>query len=103
MVLNALGAAYAVCLFAAAGGRAPFVAGTRAPVWRRRAALVLGGLVPLAAWLDPSRLDSFWQRATTGRPYRVLSAPEALLITILLWLLVTWFCGAGRREREHSR
>jgi hypothetical protein len=101
MVLNALGAAYAVCLFAAARGRSARMGGI-APTWRRRIMLALAVCLAAAAWLDPPQLDSFWKRAATGRPYHVLSAPEALLITLLLWLLVAWFCWGGRRREQDA-
>jgi hypothetical protein len=98
MVLNSLGAAYAVCLFAAAGGRSAPARDVTPSWWPTTAVLALAGLLIVAVWIDPPRLDSFWKRAATGRSYHVLSLAEGVLITGLLWLLVAWFCRTRRRQ-----
>jgi hypothetical protein len=92
MVLNALGAAYAVCLFAAAGGRSIGAADTLLLRRPKTSAFTVAGLLAGAAWVDPPRLEPFWRRAMTGRSYHVLSLWEGLLLTLLLWLLVLWLC-----------
>lgn len=97
MVLNAIGAAYAVCLFVAAGGRSAAGEQSVAPRWRNAIAGISTGLFLLALWIDPPRLDPFWRKAATGRAYHVFSLPEGLLALALLWLLVAWGCRAGKK------
>jgi hypothetical protein len=97
MVLNSIGAAWAVGLYAAAGGQ---LSGTWDSWmrWRKPAASALIGLLPVATWIDPPRAEHFWKRARTGRAYHVLSLPEGILLTLLLWLLVVWLCRTRSEE-----
>jgi hypothetical protein len=97
MVLNAIGAGYAVCLFVAARGRS---AAGRQPVarrWRTAIAGISTFLFLLALWIAPPRLDPFWKKAATGRAYHVFSLSEGLLALAILWLLVTWCCRTGKK------
>jgi len=94
IVLNAIGAAWAVVLVC--GGR-----GTAPAAWsagRRRAALAaaLAG-VALAGWLAPPNValggafpfvTPVLRGAMTGRLYHVMPASEGLLALVVLWLLV---------------
>jgi hypothetical protein len=97
MVLNAIGAAYAVCLFVAAGGRESTHDPAAMRRLRRVASAIFAALFLVALWIDPPRLVPFWRKALTGRWYHVFSLPEGLLALFLLWLLVVWFCRGGKK------
>jgi len=107
IVLNALGAAWAVLL--ACGGRVD----PSGPDERRgeRAALAIA-LVGLAAalWLAPPRLVAiasfpYWRPplglAATGRDYHVMPAGEGVAALLLLWVLVA--AGTGSRSAAAGR
>jgi hypothetical protein len=84
MVFNAIGATWVVLLVWA--GRRP--APTTLIRWFRpgwRPVVLLAAALIVLFWLDPPTLSPFWRRARTGRDYRVLSAVEGLLATVLLW------------------
>ena len=84
MVLNSIGAAWAVAL-------ATLTAEPRSPAPSRRAlgwtAVVCIALLPALWWLDPPHHPAFG-KALTGRLYHVMSAPEGLLTHLLLYWLV---------------
>lgn len=94
IVLNAIGAAWAVAL-AAAGGSAGATSGAR-----RLQRAVLGALLlalGVSLWLAPPRVaatDAFpyWRpalvRAATGNDYHVMSASEGVAAVLLVWGLV---------------
>lgn len=102
IVLNAIGAAWAVVLFTGAPhGHRPDRA-----CWLRRAALwiALAGLA-VALWLAPPKLravDAFPYRlptlesALTGRAYHVMPASEGIAALLVLWGLVSHTATAGR-------
>lgn len=90
IVLNAIGAAWAVLLGAA--GRS-----TAARRGGRALYLVMGAALLVVGWLAPPRLAAratfpYWQpslvHAATGFDYHVMSASEGLAVLLLLWLLV---------------
>lgn len=90
MLLNAIGAAWGVLVLLALGRR------------RGPAAFCLpfaiGGLLLLpAAWIDPPRLDPLLTVARTGRPYRVLSLPEALAGCLSVLAILVFADGPRRR------
>ena len=98
VVLNALGAAWAVIL--ARGGRGDGAS----PGERRWQRALFGALLAAAVaalWVTPPRLtavDHFpWRtptlgRAMTGRSYHVMPASEGLATTALIWALVALAC-----------
>jgi hypothetical protein len=93
VVLNAIGAAWAVILIAAGSRRADAIGRDR-----RIAGLVaVAAALAVACWLAPPRVDAsadfpYWRpalrRAATGRYYHVMSAAEALAALLLLMWLV---------------
>ena len=103
IVLNAIGAAWAVAL--ACGGRPdPATAGLRRLQHGLAAALVIGFVAALV--LAPPRLTPrdafpFWtptlKRALTGFDYHVMSASEGLGSLLVLWGLVALASAAPRR------
>jgi hypothetical protein len=100
MVLNAIGAAWGVALFAgtfeASVEDAPrFIHFPESKTERRwRLSRGLGGLMLLAAflialWLDPPRFTPFLSPTTSGRAvYRVMSCAEGIVACTLLWGLI---------------
>lgn len=101
IILNALGAAWAVML--ARGGRVDSASGGERR-WQRAlfALLVVAALA--AWWVAPPRLtviDGFpyraptLGRAMTGRTYHVMPASEGLAATVLIWALVALACSAA--------
>jgi hypothetical protein len=94
IVLNALGAAWAVVLAAAAfGGAPPEVGRRRSPL----AVALLSAALAVAVWLAPPRvvaIDTFpyWRpalaRALTGFDYHVMPASEGLAAVLLVWIVV---------------
>lgn len=94
IVLNALGAAWAVVLASAVGLARQE---RRGHAWQRalRAALLAGFAVSL--WLAPPRVAAtdrfpYWQpavaRAATGFDYHVMPASEGLAALLLMWMIV---------------
>ncbi len=87
MLLNAIGAAWAVALWAGEEcTMATSPAGGRRAWGAAAAAAVLGTAL---VWLDPPQLPLL-RKAATGRPYRVLSAPEAAAWAATVWGLIRW-------------
>jgi hypothetical protein len=90
MLLNAIGAAWPVVLWAAASPSSNAAAAVADGLrhWRRWAV----GLAVLAAallwWHDPPGFTPLLRRAATGRFYRVLSAPEGIAAIGFVWFLV---------------
>ena len=78
MVLNAIGAAYAVCLFVAAGGRSTAATSPSARPWRKAAIAAVPGLF-LARALDRSAAPLPVLEARRDRPFvpRLLAARRA--------------------------
>ena len=102
VVLNGIGAAWAVILGAAGGAPPP------QPAARSRQLAVALGLAALAVSVvcAPPRIEwrptfPFWQptlmRAATGLDYHVMAPSEGLAALLLLWGLVSIATGAGRR------
>lgn len=89
MLLNAIGAAWAVLLWprppdAVAGQR-----GAQVGRWRLWAGAALTTWL-LLLWVDPPAVNRLLSRAATGRSYRVLSASEAFAGFVLLGTLIAW-------------
>jgi hypothetical protein len=104
IVLNAVGAAWAVVL-GAAGGASPR---ELAPGSRRVAGALALAALAVSGFLSPPRLQArvtfpFWQptlvRAATGFDYHVMAPSEGLAALLLLWGLV-WIATRGERRRE---
>lgn len=100
MLLNAIGATWVTVAWT---GRERQAAETfHRPFW---VALALATWIILA-WVDPPTWSPLFGRATTGRLYRVLSAPEAFTGMVLLAALVSWTgsrAGSGNNRRAGSR
>ncbi|MDD1717385.1 MAG: hypothetical protein LUQ45_03950 [Methanoregulaceae archaeon] len=91
MILNAIGAAWAIVLLQSWSAVAPSVRREPISLARRRPWLCagsLGCLLVFAQWLDPPQLSPFLRRGLTGRWYHVLSLPEALLWASLIAVTV---------------
>ena len=94
VVLNAIGAAWAVVL---AGHAGPALEAAWLRRWLRAALAALCVALALALWLAPPRVAAidvfpFWRpalsRAATGLDYHVMSASEGIGALVLLWGLV---------------
>lgn len=106
MILNAIGAAWAVVLLQSWSRVAP--SARRQPIVfaRRHPTLCAGGLAAVllfARWLDPPQLTPFLRHALTGRWYHVLSLPEAILWACLIAVTVVLPSLAPRTAREADR
>lgn len=96
MLLNAIGAAWAVVLMTAgaASARTDGVGTRNRGLWTAAALAAIAALV----WLDPPRFSPLLKPAATGRQYRVLSAAEGLGLILVVWGLVHWACGSRSRR-----
>jgi hypothetical protein len=87
MLLNAMGAAWAVLLWPSAASPEGSAGVTARNGWRLSwAGPVLAVLLLL--YLDPPRFDPLLQQAMTGRAYRVLTPGEALGVSVVIWLMI---------------
>ncbi|MGE0519940.1 MAG: hypothetical protein AB7P78_13180 [Candidatus Binatia bacterium] len=109
VVLNAIGAAWAVLLLACA---APAASKARPPHWRVPLMALAIGALAVALWTAPPRvraMDGFpyWlpsiDRAPTGRPYHVVPASEGIAALLALWVIVAIGAGAKPRDRAGER
>lgn len=94
MVLNGLGAAWIVLLVSEAE-----------PPRRGRliAVALVSSALTIAVWLDPPVLRPFLTTGRTDRQYRVLSAPEALIVLFAVWSIIRHTAGAlSRQARTRS-
>ncbi|HUI27196.1 MAG TPA: hypothetical protein VL403_14025 [Candidatus Kryptonia bacterium] len=83
MVLNAIGATWAVLLLARWAGRSA----PTTPTQRRASAVVLLLGFALALWLDPPNWTAVFRVTKTGGVYHVMSAAEGLAAALVLWLI----------------
>lgn len=103
IVLNAIGAAWAVVL--ARGGRADPATAPQRRLQRALAAALALGLLAALALAPPAltRIDAFpyaaptLLRAATGLDYHVMTASEGLAVLLGLWGLVVLALAPGRR------
>jgi hypothetical protein len=81
IVLNAIGAAWGVVLFAGM-----FEARMKTALSWRTGVAVAAVALPVLWWLDPPRFSPFLSPTTSGRiTYRVMSSAEGLVACALLW------------------
>lgn len=100
ILLNAVGAAWGVCLFGAdrLAAEGPSLADSRRYL---QALAATAGLVLIAAFFDPPN-PQLLQKAATGRPYRVLSIGEGIAAIAAVAALVE-LASVRRTARRETR
>lgn len=89
MLLNAIGAAWTVMLWAVASSpRLASVTAGASRAWRRWVVALAALAAAVLWWHSPPVFTPLFRRAATGRFYRVLSAPEGIAAIGFVWLLV---------------